>query len=457
MLLERLEHAFIERTPKSKLAHERACKVTPGGVHSNFRNFGPHPISVAHAEGTRLWDVDGNEYIDFTMGFGCLMAGHAHPKVVEAVQEAVTGGTIYAIPHERSALLAEEILKRYPFMDQVRFTNSGSETTMHAVRLARGHTGRELLVKIDGGYHGSHDPVMVWADEGGERDMLSAGVSEKALASLITVPFNDLGAVEAVFKVHPNAIAALILEPVMMNIGIIPPDEGYLHQLLDLCRCHGALLIFDEVKTGAKLAYGGACEYYNIQPDIVCLAKSIGTGVPLGAFVSTKEIMGAIERDEVFHTGTYNANPISMAAGLVTLKEVLTRNVYEKTFDLNRQLVEGCNRIIRDHDLPAVAVGIGPNGNIYFLKDTEGVPLEQRARHFAHDHNIYEAVDQRMAKAYLLGMLEHGIIPVPFSVTCCEQWTISIQHTQADINRHLKAFADVAVQLKGMVAGKVSV
>jgi len=457
MLLDRLERAYVARTSKSKQAHEHACNVTPGGVHSNFRNFDPHPTFIDRAEGTRIWDVDGNEYIDFTMGFGCLMSGHAHPAVVKAVQEAVTKGTTYAIPHENSTRLAEEILKRYPFMDQVRFTNSGSETTMHAIRLARGYTGRETFIKIDGGYHGSHDPVMVWATEDGERDMLSAGVSEKALGALITVPFNDVAAVEAVFKAHPDSIAALILEPVMMNIGIIPPDEGYLHRLKDVCHQYGALLIFDEVKTGAKLTYGGACGFFDIQPDIVCLAKAIGSGMPLGAFVSSKKIMGVIEQNDVLHTGTYNANLVSMAAGLATLKDVLIEDVYKKPFDLNQQLVSGYNEIIESHDLPAMAVGLGPSGVVYFLKDTQGIPLAQRAKHFASNHYIYDAVDQQMAKAYLLGMLEHQIIAVPFSVTCCEQWTISIQHTQVDIDRHLKAFADVAVSLKEMVAEKVNV
>ncbi len=457
MLLQRLEAAYVARTPKSKQAHDRAQRVTPSGVHSNFRNFDPHPTFIDRAEGSRIWDVDGNEYIDFTMGFGCLMAGHAHPEVVKTIQDAATRGTIYAIPHERSALLAEEILKRYPFMDQVRFTNSGSETTMHAIRLARGYTGRETFIKVDGGYHGAHDPVMVWATEDGERDMLSQGVSEKALAALVTVPFNDLEAMEAAFKANPDAISAVIVEPVLLNVGVIPPEEGYLHQLLDLCHRHGALLIFDEVKTGAKLAYGGACEFYDVQPDIVCLAKAIGSGVPLGAFVSSKEIMGKIERDEVFHTGTYNSNPICMEVGLTTLKNVLTKDVYEKPFDLNSQLVDGYNALIKQHDLPAMTVGIGPNGNVYFLKDTQDVPLEDRAKHFASNHGIFDLIDHDVAKAYLLAMLEHGIIPVPFSVTCSEQWTISIQHTQADIDRHLEAFADVAVQLKEMVAEKVNV
>lgn len=432
-------------TPRSAALSKRASKTLPRGVESNFRYYDPYPLYLAHASGARVRDVDGREYLDFALCFGALMAGHAHPKVAEAIARQARTGTLFGMPHELMVELAEELAARYP-VDQFRFTNSGTEATMHAMRTARGFTGRPLVAKFEGAYHGAHDAALVsvkpQAGVSGAVDAplsvpASAGIPREIVRRTVAATFNDLDSVRELFDHNRAQIAALIVEPVMMNIGVCQPEEGFLAGLAAICAEHGSLLIFDEVKTGAKLAPGGACEYYGIKPDLVCLAKSFGGGVPIGAFGGRREVMEAISSFEVFHAGTYNASPLCVAAALATLREVLTPDVYPRIRALNRQLIDGYTRLIRETDLPAHAVGVGANGCIYFCREP------------VRNYRDFMKVDRDLFWRYWYGMLNRGVIPGGQYYD--EQWTISVAHTEADIHTHLAAFAEVAREL--MAAG----
>ena len=301
-LLEKELASFESRTPGSKAALKRAEPRMPLGVASNFRSYEPWPLFVKDAKGTHIHDLDGNEYIDFNLCFGALMAGHCHPAVVAAVQERLVTGTMYGMPHTLEYDLADEICQRFP-VEQVRFGSSGTEVTMHAIRIARGYTGRDKIIKMEGAYHGVHDSVLVSMkprlDLIGDPDRpnqvpASGGVPADTVKNTLVAQFNDLKAVAGLFAENPGQIAAVIVEPIMMNIGICMPEAGYLEGLSEICTREGALLIFDEVKTGAKLGRGGACEYFNIKADIVTLAKSIGGGFPLAAFAASKAVMDVI-------------------------------------------------------------------------------------------------------------------------------------------------------------------
>ncbi len=432
---------YEQRTPRSREAHQKALRTLPLGVSSNFRSYEPYPLFIRDGLGGRVHDLDGNEYLDHNLCFGALMAGHCHPAVVRAVQERLRRGTMFGMPHELERELAEEICARFP-VEQVRFGNSGTEVTMHAIRQARGVTGRDRVIKMEGGYHGVHDSAMVSVkpkpDQFGEASVphqvpASAGVPAGTVRNTLVAPFNDLAALERRFAQYPNEVAAVIVEPIMMNIGICMPEEGYLQGLRDLCTRNRALLIFDEVKTGAKLARGGACEYFQVKPDLVCLAKSIGGGFPLAAFGARKEVMDAIAQHKVFHAGTYNTNPLVMAAGLATFREVLTPDAYEHINRLNRRLVKGYQQTINETGLCAYSIGLGANGALLLYPK----PLR--------NYRDWVTIDVDLWRHYWFGMVNRGVIPQPHWWD--EQWTISVAHTEADIARHLEVFAEVAPRL----------
>src|SRR5260370_7072336 len=321
-------------TPKSAEAHKTNLKRLPLGVASNYRAYDPYPIFVSEASGSKFRDLDGNEYLDHNLCFGALMAGHSHPAVIKAVEARLHKGTMYGRPHQMEWELAEEVCTRFP-VEMCRFGNSGPEATMHAIRLARAATGRDKIIKFEGGYHGLHDAALVSVkphppddDFGDIRNpkavSAGAGVPKASIANVLIATFNDLETVKRRFKENPNEVAAIILEPIMMNVGLCTPQKGCLEGLRALCYKHGALLIFDEVKTGAKLSWGGASEYFGVTPDMICLAKSIGGGFPLAGFGAPKRVMSLISDHKQFHCGPYNTNPISMAAGIATFREVLT-------------------------------------------------------------------------------------------------------------------------------------
>ena len=439
--LRREIETYERRTPRSREAHQKAAKRVPLGVASNYRFYPPYPISVKDGRGGRIHDVDGNEYIDHNLCYGALMAGHCHPAVMKAVRERLELGTLFGMPHGMELELAEEICARFP-VEMVRFGNSGSEVTMHSLRLARAATGRSKIIKMEGGYHGGHDAISVSvkpkSNQFGDPEsptpvVSSAGVLKGTTDATLVAPFNNLPAIERLFAQNPGEIAAVILEPVMMNIAFCMPDDGYLQGLRDITRRHGAMLIFDEVKTGAKLARGGACEYFGIRPDIICLGKSIGGGFSLAAFAASREIMDVIATQKMFHAGTYNTNPVVMAAGLATFREVLTPSAYAHIDKIGRKLLEGYRKIISSASLVAYVDGAGANGALMFYP--------KRVRNYRDWYHV----DEDLWTHYWFAMANRGVMAQPYWWD--EQWTLSVAHTEADIDRHLEVFAEIAPAL----------
>ena len=345
---------LADRTPQSKQRYERGVKVMPNGVPSSFQVNKPWPVYLERGEGARVWDVDGGEYVDFHNGFGVMAVGHANPTIGDAVKARIDLGTHFAAPTDGSIVVAEELADRWG-LPQWRFTNSGTESTMDAVHLARGVTGRDVILKIEGSYHGHHDSVMVsvyppleaLGDRDDPRSVPYGAGYPLALTELTrAVPFNDADALESVLGKLEGKVAGLIMEPAMMNINIIPPVEGYLERVRELCTQHGVKLIFDEVKTGATIARGGATERFGVKPDIVTLAKATCGGYPGGAIGMTEELGAAIADDTVVQYGTFNGNPLVMAAAEATLTKVLTPDAYAKLESANDWLLGRCDEII---------------------------------------------------------------------------------------------------------------
>jgi glutamate-1-semialdehyde 2,1-aminomutase len=433
--------AYTHRTPKSAEAHRRNLNRLPLGVSSNYRAYDPYPIFVKEASASHFRDLDGNDYVDHNLCVGALIAGHCHPAVMEAVQRCLGTGTMFGMPHDMEWQLAEEICARVP-LEMLRFSNSGTEATMHAIRLARAATSRDTIITFEGGYHGLHDSVLVSmkprAPDFGDVHAPSAvpgglGVPRATLTGTVVATFNDLDSVELRFKQNPGGIAAVILEPIMMNVGLCNPQPGFLQGPRDLCTQHGAFLIFDEIKTGAKLAWGGASEYFGVKPDMICLGKSIGGGLPLAAFGASREVMELIAQRKVFHGGTYNSNPLSMAAGLATFRGVLTRESYAHVHRLGEKLAGGYRKAIARVGLQAYVATAGANGALMFY------PKEIR------NYRDWVTIDTDLWRHYWFGMVNRGVMALPYGTE--EQWTISVQHTEADIDRHLAAFEDVAPAL----------
>ncbi len=435
---------YMERTKKSRELHGEAKRLLPRGVSSNFRVVDPNPIFIESAVGTTITDADGNRYTDFSNAFGALLVGHAHPKVVQAIEAQAKRGTLHAMPHRLEISVAKELRERFG-QEQWRFANSGTEATMHAIRLARGYTGRSKIIKFEGGYHGAHDTVLVSNKPplrlAGLRSRprpvaWSEGIPPESYAHTLVASFNDLKGARALLEEQVNQVACVILEPIMMNMGVTEPLPDFLPGLRSLCSEFGALLVFDEVKTGVKIARGGATEFYRVKPDITVLAKAIGGGMPLAAFGASAEIMEELNSLRVIHVGTYASNPVTLAAAEVTLKEVLTDEAYRRVFALNKKLVDGYGALIREHNLPFYANGVGSMGTINFRKDV------------IRDYRDWAVVDRLASQAWYLAMLNEGVIPQPPGPD--EQWTISVQHAETDIETHLKAFTKVAPLLKSL-------
>src|SRR6202140_1662214 len=321
-LIAHEEKRFLAARGRSDELWREARKVSPRGVPSSHQDAPPQPVFIENGLGSRVWDVDGNEYVDFHNGFGVMVVGHAHPLIVEAVSKRIARGSHFAQPVAEVAIVAEELAKRFG-LPQWRFTNSGTESTLDAVRIARGFTGRERLVKIEASYHGHHDALMVSVepppDKMGPADAPASYAQSEGIPSAIVelttvVPFNDLPALEKAFTSHRDEVAAVIVEPVMMNVGIVLPDAGYLAAIKEMAHRNGALLIFDEVKTGATISPGGATERFGVTPDLVALAKAIGGGLPCGAVGGRDDVMAVIEAHKVAQIGTFNGNPLTIAA-----------------------------------------------------------------------------------------------------------------------------------------------
>ncbi len=435
-----LMERWSRKTRRSKELHARAARRLPYGVGSNFRAMEPHPIFVDRARGSRLWDVDGNEYVDFALGFGSLYAGHAHPAIVRAVSDQVHDGTLYAMPHAWEYELAEEVCGRFR-LEQVRFTNSGTEATLNALRLARAFTGRPKIVKFEGAFHGGHEAVLanvkaaVLDRPAGDRGPVPAslGIPKEFLSHTLVANFNDQHSVRSLFDRHPGQIAAVIMEPVLLNATIVPPEPGFLDGVARLCRERGALWVLDEVKTGARLAAGGATELWGLKPDLICLAKAIGGGLPLGAFGGRHDVMSLLERG-VSHTGTFNTNPLSVRAGLAALREALTPEATARAERLSARLADGYREIIRRKGLPWPVTQLGPMGVLHFT------PRAPR------DYRDWTATDEPAWERYWFGMTLRGILPQPHGSE--EQWSLSVQHTEEDVAAHLAAFEEVAPTLR---------
>jgi glutamate-1-semialdehyde 2,1-aminomutase len=432
---------YEKLTPKSAEAHKRALKRIPLGVASNYRAYDPYPLFVREGKGSRLWDIDGNEYVDHNLCFGALMAGHCHPAVVKAIEKALHIGTTFGMPHDMEWELAEEICARYP-VEMVRFGSSGTEVTMHACRMARAATKRDKILKFEGAYHGLHDTALVSVkpkkEEYGDPNAPNSipggmGIPKGMMDNVVIASFNNLGSVENRFKQFPGQIAAIILEPILMNVGLCMPQPGFLEGLREIATKNDTLLIFDEVKTGAKLAWGGASEFFGVKPDMICLAKSIGGGAPLAAFGASRAVMDLISQHKVFHGGTYNTNRISMAAGLATFREVLTRENYEHVRKLGKKLAEGYRKTVAKVGLQAYVVSAGVNGALMLY------PQEIR------NYRDWTAIDVDLWRHYWFAMVNRGVLAQPYWWD--EQWTISVQHTEADIDKHLAVFEEVAPAL----------
>ncbi|MBA2263874.1 MAG: aspartate aminotransferase family protein [Chloroflexi bacterium] len=461
----REEEEYRRRTPRSAELFERARQSMPLGVASSFQAYDPYPLFMTDARGSRISDADGNEYIDFDMAFGVLAAGHSHPILAEALQYRVANGTCYTFPVEDGVALVEEIKARFG-ADLVRFSNSGTEATMDAIRVARGYTGREKIIKFEGGYHGHHDDVLVSIqpprDRMGPEDApntvpLSAGIPASRLTEMVIAPFNRADMLEHILARHRDQVAAIIVEPVQFNIGVVPPLPGFLERVRELATENGIVLIFDEVKTGVVLAWGGAYEYFGVQPDLFCLAKSIGGGIPIGAFGGHREVMLAIEggdpnapapiasfdRSEmtstiayvpnrVAHLGTFNGNPLSMTAGLVTLTQILTKDVYPRLHAMADALTAGCQAVLDEFELPGYAINVGPKGCVMF---TPGRVTNYRD---------FIGLDAELWTASFFYLANRGILLPPGPD---DQWTLSVQHTGAEVDRYIAVFREFAAEL----------
>ncbi len=437
-ITERELASYSTRTAASQAATDRARKVLPLGVPSSFQAYDPHPIVVRHAAGCRMTDVDGNEYVDYDMGFGALFAGHMNPVVAAAVREQLDDGTLYVTPCELNAEVAELLRDRYG-LPLWRFTNSGTEATMDAVRVARGATGRDKVVKVEGGYHGHHDELMISMkpslDEAGPADAprsvpATAGIASGVVADTIVVPYNDADVLERVLA--GGEVACFILEPVMENIGICLPQPGYLEAVRELTTRYGTLLIFDEVKTGITAGYGGATGHFGIEPDLVTLAKSIGGGFPVGAFGGRQEHMDLITSGKVLHLGTYNGNPLVMAAARATLAEACSARQTEEAIARNERLVAACQEIIDTAGLPAHTVQFGAKGCVTW--STRPV----------RNYRDYKATDFDLAFAQWIHGINRGVLLPP---GLDEQWLISVMHDEDDAARYADVFAEFADEL----------
>jgi glutamate-1-semialdehyde 2,1-aminomutase len=437
-LTEREMARFRERTPGSAERYKRALEVMPGGVPSSFQENDPWPVYIERGDGTLVWDVDGAEYVDFHNGFGVMCIGHANPKVGAAVKARVDLGTHFAAPTDGSIIVGEELARRFG-LPQWRFTNSGTESTMDAVHLARGSTGRDVILKIEGSYHGHHDAVMVSVypalEELGDRDdprsaPYGAGYPRALTELTRAVPFNDADALESALKKLDGQVAGLIMEPAMMNINIIPPVGGYLERVRELTAEHGVKLIFDEVKTGATIAYGGATARFGVKPDMITVAKAVCGGYPGGAIGMTSEIAELVASGKVHQYGTFNGNPLVMAAAGAALSEVLTEDAYPRLEATNAKLKAACQEIIDRYGLPAYTEGMGAKGCVIFSPE----PL--------HEYRDYlTKVDDELATLAWLYHMNHGIFMTPGVE---EEWTLSIAHSDEDIDRYVNAFETFA-------------
>lgn len=427
---------YIYENAISKAIYEECKEVIPLGVASSFQYFSPFPVYFNKGNGAYLHSVDGDRYIDLSMGFGSNMVGHMHPKVKEAMATSMEEGILYVAPGARSLEASKRLTNRFD-IDQVRFCNSGTEALMYAIRLAKAYTGKNLIVKIEGGYHGGYDPLVVSV----KPELSITELLDKPAAKYpgfikgedtLVVAYNDLIALEELFKEYDGKIATFVLEPVLENLGIILPVEGYLKGVRELCTLYGIVLIFDEVKTGLTAGFNGAASEYDVKPDLITVAKSIGGGLAVGAFGGKSEIMSLLSTDVLSHMGTFNGNPLVTNA-IIAVDDLLNKKNYNQARELNLVLVERLFNIITNYKLPAHLTVMGLKGCITWSDE------------ILFNYRDYKAQDFGLAELTWLWFLNRKIVTPP---GLDEQWLISFAHSEEDISLVADAFEELALALR---------
>lgn len=427
---------FSKNTKGSASESARAHKTLPLGVTSSFQHWDPYPISIVSAKGAYMIDVDGRQLLDLSMGFGAMLAGHLNPVVIEEVQSSLQQGMLFVTPSPTSTDAAERICKRFG-IDQVRFTNSGTESTMYAVRVARAATDKPGILKVEGGYHGSYDPFVVSAKPplhlaGDPEEPTPVIDSTLAAGDIYVVPYNNIEALEKMFAKNASKIACFIVEPVLENLAIVLPDAGYLERVRELCDQYKVVLIFDEVKTGLTAGAHGASARLGVKPDLITLAKSIGGGLPLAAFGGKKEYMDFVTSGKMAHFGTFNGNPLAMA-GVRAVDRICSDRALEVAEEFNMQALTRIGEIIDEYQLPAHTVGFGVKGCVTWST----TPVR--------NYRDYKATDFGVAEAHWLFAINRGIITPP---GLDEQWLISLAHGQKEIDMLVEDFREFAKAIR---------
>lgn len=414
---------------KSSELFDRAKKLIPGGVNSPVRAFSPYPFFTKSAKGSKLIDVDGKQYIDYCLGYGPLILGHAHPKVIGAVKEQLDNGTLFGTPSEQEVELAELVCKLVPSAEMVRMVTTGAEATMSAIRVARGYTGRKKIVKFEGCYHGAHDCVLVKAGSGattfGVPDSL--GIPEETTRNTVVAPYNDAKSLEEIVEKEKDELAAVILEPVLGNIGVVLPRAGFLESLREVTSRYEIVLIFDEVITGFRLALGGAQEYYGVTPDLTTMGKILGGGFPMAAYAGKEEIMRLIAPSgKVYQAGTFNGNPVSVTAGLATLK------ILRDTIGFYSEMEKKCEKIVKL--LKGVCEDSGVDAQINHVGSMFQMFLTKKP---AYDYSSVKQADTSRFMELQRRLLERGVFVPPSQFETC---FLSNQHSMSDIDKTIDAF-----------------
>ena len=422
----------MSKRPASEALYHEACGLMPGGVNSPVRAFkavGGTPVFFKRAKGARLFDADDNEYVDYVSSWGAILLGHADPRVVDAIGVAASNGTSFGAPHEGEVRLAKEIIKRVPAVERVRFVNSGTEATLATIRLVRAATGRNKVVKFEGNYHGAVDSLLAKAGSGiatlGLPD--SAGVPKSITHDTLLARYNDALHVEAILSANRDEVAAVLVEPVAGNMGLVPPNPGFLEDLRRLCDEHGVLLVFDEVMTGFRIAKGGAAERYDIKPDLLCMGKVIGGGLPVGAYGGRKDLMDLVAPlGPMYQAGTLSGNPLAMAAGYAALSN-LNSDQYECLEHLGARLQTGLEHACQYESIPAQVQRVGSMISVFFTEEP------------VHDFDEANTTDRPLFASVFHSMLDKGFYLPPSAL---EAWFLTTSHTEEDIDRTVEAFGE---------------